>query len=690
MASGIWKVEEEEDVKPCIRTVASSSTSNSSSSNSSSSLSMSNAQRQLSSGLCSFSFPSSLRFSASASTGTTVQNGNLDPNSAPKNQAVKLEDQYPVQAAMEATSNQKMSRKRSHSTHAEDSQPTVDPPPAKKVNAFATMMAASKQQEEWTPAPAESRRGTHIFEQILANVEAGGRLGHMPESQRAYFLFRSVENSIQNQVMPNISRMGPTQDKLDALHTLIEIATAIASTRQKVASDMVSVWKVHKFLIDEMFNVVHFMSNLDIRRVISEKAFLDKVKQLRQQPRIAWEGDTWNGLDDLLRVFKDPGPVDFRKIYRTINFKMDGYDRGKSLKWVMRIVENDILGYLTGETCLETRYNAMNAMVDIAIVVNSLHSGYGDWSEEPKLFNEALSAALLKIGKLLDVSEIDRILAKEDMALSTLYQDLQALLDKDLLNMRKLSFTEEMSLESTTCDLLHAYIIEKEVCKNSEYCNDGLIAKMMLLRLRSHTRDPHYDSSWEYLDDTIALFLAPSIPLKFDHHLRKIDKTVTTIGFLRYGMVCSTEFRHDFEHTITRVLVRASGRACWETKLNALKAMAQIGLQILELLSPTRPQWQNEIFSDHLSEDMLTDAMLAICHSLAKADDVGRLMGDEDLMRDLEEMDIRRSTMPEVMVGLDGVLSLIRDPDSLDPRASKRAKVKAFSKTTRVIDLTNG
>jgi hypothetical protein len=118
--------------------------------------------------------------------------------------------------------------------------------------------------------------------------------------------------------------------------------------------------------------------------------------------------------------------------------------------------------------------------------------------------------------------------------------------------------------------------------------------------------------------------------------------------------------------------------------------MAQIGLQILELLSPTRPQWQNELFSDHLSEDMLTDAMLAICHSLAKADGVGRLMRDEDLMRDLEEMETRRSTMPEVMEGLDGVLSLIRDPDSLGSKASKRAEVAVISKTTRVIDLTNG
>jgi len=613
--------------------------------------------------------------------------------SAPKNQPVKLEDQDPVEVGLEATSNQMMSRKRPHSTHAEDSQPTVDPPPTKKTNAFSKMMSASKKQEEWTPAPAESRQGTQIFKQILAEVEAGESLGYMMESQRALVLSKSIKNSIQTLMMQNIYRNAPTQDKLDALHTLIEIATAIAYTPQKVASDMVSFLEIHKFLIDKMFSVITYMSNLDIKRVISEKAFVNKVKELRQQPRLPWAGSTWNELDDLLRVFKDPGPVDFRKIYRKIEENLDEYyDRRKSLKWVMRTVENDILVYLTGDTCLETRYNAMNALVDIAAVVGLRHSGYGDSSEEPKLLNESLSAALLKIGKSLDISEIDRILADfnngEAMVFSTVYHDMQAFLDEDLLRIRTLGFTEEGPSMYKTITLLDLHVKEKAICKNREYCKDGLIAKMMHLRLSSHNRGRHWDSSWENLDDTIALFLDPSIPLNFDHYLMKINSKVTTIPFIRYATELSTEVRHCFEHTITRILVHASGRACWETKLNALKVMAKIGLQILEFLSPTRPQWQNEIFSDHLSEDMLTDAMLAICHALVKSDEVERLR-DEDFMRDLEELDTRRSTMPEVMEGLDSVLSLIRDPDSLGSKASKRAKSAASSKTTHLIDLTD-
>ena len=125
----------------------------------------------------------------------------------------------------------------------------------------------------------------------------------------------------------------------------------------------------------------------------------------------------------------------------------------------------------------------------------------------------------------------------------------------------------------------------------------------------------------------------------------------------------------------------------WEIKLYAVKILAYIGLCILELCSPTRPPWQNELLSDHLAEDMLTDAMLSLCHSLAKTEGLKRLF-DEDLVEDILELDRRRSRIPEAMEGLDGVLSVIRDPESFGSKASKRAKVAAISKMTHVIDLT--
>ena len=100
------------------------------------------------------------------------------------------------------------------------------------------------------------------------------------------------------------------------------------------------------------------------------------------------------------------------------------------------------------------------------------------------------------------------------------------------------------------------------------------------------------------------------------------------------------------------------------------------------------PSYHIEIFGDHLSEDLVTDAMISICHSLGKTDGV-KYISDEALLDDLVELDNKRTNIPEAMEGLNGVLSVIRDPESLGPKDSKRAKVAASSKTTHVMDLTD-
>jgi hypothetical protein len=697
MAPEIWEVLLEPDDESCILPLSSSS-----SSSHSLNLSIPSVPLPSSSSSSLSSSPYSLSSAALVSPRTIAQDRNLGENIAAKKQPVKLSRQQErdhdiVRAAVEATSKQAMStsRKRSYSTHAKDSQFTPTPAPPKKPNAFSKMMAASKKKVEWTPAAADSRPWTHVFEQALSNAEAEGSFRYMGEHQWASAVSQSIIKSVQCMIMPNVFLQAPTQSKLNALHALIEIATATAYAPQIVASNLVRMGRGPRFLIDKMFKVTEYMSDVDMKRVISEKAFVDKVRELRQQPRILWEEDTWNGLDDLLRLFKDPGPVDFRRIYQRIDENMnETYGRCKSVKWIMQIIQKDISDYLNGDTCFEARYNAMNVLVDITMVVAKHHYGYNEYSDEPRLFNEALSTTLLKIGKSLDVSETDQILAdmnaQEPMAFATLFQDMQALLDQDLLDMRNLNTHEQTILMHKTLNSLERHIDERKDKKNRDYCKDGLIAKMMRLRLKTHYSDCNWESSWDNLDDTIALFVDSSIPMKFDHYLRKIDSTVVAMPFYScYNSLEQTKkIRHCFEHTITRILVRASGRACWETKLNAIKILAKIGLYILELFSPARPQWQNELFADHISEDMLTDAMLTISYSLAKTDGAN-LLTDEDLMDDMMELDSRRSNIPEAMDGLDGVLSVIQDPESLGSKASKRAKVAAISKTTHVIDLTD-
>jgi len=64
-----------------------------------------------------------------------------------------------------------------------------------------------------------------------------------------------------------------------------------------------------------MYNIALLMSDSDISQTAAEEAFLGKVKDLRYNPQVPWEGDTWNGQGDVLRVLRDFGPVDFRMIF---------------------------------------------------------------------------------------------------------------------------------------------------------------------------------------------------------------------------------------------------------------------------------------------------------------------------------------------------------------------------------------
>ncbi|PMD35954.1 hypothetical protein L207DRAFT_569355 [Hyaloscypha variabilis F] len=602
-----------------------------------------------------------------------------------------------VQAAIEATSKLAMttSRKRSHSTHTKDSQSSQAPvaPPAKKPNAFSKMMAASK-KEEWAPAPADSRPWTHVFEKALASVATEDNVRFVGERQWADAVSQSIINSVQCQIIPQVFSRAPTQYKLNALHALIEIASAIAYAPQSTASDLVRTGRVPAFLIDEMYKVTELMSEVDVKRVIAEKAFVDKVRELRQRPQILWEGSTWNGLDDVLRVFKDPGPVDFRRIYQKIEDNIAAsYGRRKSVKWAMSIIQADVSSYLKSDTCVETRYNAMNVLVDIVLLMQKHYYGHSEYPNDPREFNEALSAALLMIGKSFDISEINQIVHNVDSkgaaALSTHFHDMQALTNYDILCMRRLNGKEHTKLLYRTLGQLKRQSEGDTNKDGGNQCKGSLIAKIMHLRLKTLEKMFDWKTSWDNLDDTIEIFVDTTVVLNFEHYRRKIDSAVriTPMYSMNIDLEWEKKIRDSFEHIISRIFVRASGRANWETKLHAVKILAHIGLCILELCSPTRPPWQTELLNDHLAEDMLTDAMLSLCHSLAKTEEARRL-SDEDLVEDMLELDRRRSCIPEAMEGLDGVLSVIRDPESLVSKASKRAKVAAISKMTHVIDLT--
>lgn len=172
-----------------------------------------------------------------------------------------------------------------------------------------------------------------------------------------------------------------------------------------------------------------------------------------------------------------------------------------------------------------------------------------------------------------------------------------------------------------------------------QYCPRGLLAKILRFRLNVRYDIIRWGSSWDNLDDTIEALVGSSMPVEFDPYLRRVQHLIPTRDIIWYpGVVTARKLRKFVDGCIQRILIPSSRRSCPDTKLNALKTLAKFGLIILESLSSQLPPWIDDwtAFIDHLSEDAITGAMMAICHSLAKMDGV-KSLSDQQLLDYLEE-----------------------------------------------------
>lgn len=103
---------------------------------------------------------------------------------------------------------------------------------------------------------------------------------------------------------------------------------------------------------------------------------------------------------------------------------------------------------------------------------------------------------------------------------------------------------------------------------------------------------------------------------------------------------------------------------------------------------PSHPPWHAHIFDDHITEDAVTDTLLTILHSLS-AKDWKIAMEDEVFISDIEEIEARRSLLPEALEGMGALVSVIRDPRHLVSKERKREEVVEALKDRLLIDLTD-
>ncbi|KAE8448630.1 hypothetical protein EG329_009055 [Mollisiaceae sp. DMI_Dod_QoI] len=426
------------------------------------------------------------------------------------------------------------------------------------------------------------------------------------------------------------------------------------------------------------------MSTSEMKQLVEEGGFLSKVKGLRQTPVKKWEGDTWNGLDEILRVVKDHGPVDFRRIYSEVDLKIkDSYYSSASGVPIVKSIRNEILSYISRSMCFETKYNAMNALADIGILLMKRSVCYDD----QKVTFDTLFGALSIVGQMFNEEEVAQILTEMQ---SENFMSAPGFLSKFLSDMYG-GYSDYIKVYSNR-EMLKSAVDRYMSQKTSAYGQRGLLVKILYLRFYETSR---FEGANDILDEVIALFPDRSTPLQPQHILRQLDKEIFDyLQLASYGHWIPPEpgaarrIRKNIDRSISQVSKQASRGTRVEVKLSALKILTEIGLRMVEWCHSTHPQWHRTIFQDHLSEDSLTDSMLLICHSLNKSDWI-KVMEDQSFLDDMRELDARRLEIPESMEGLDPILSIIRDPEHETSKSSRRTIAAAPVAIENIIDLTD-
>jgi hypothetical protein len=184
--------------------------------------------------------------------------------------------------------------------------------------------------------------------------------------------------------------------KVSALHALVEIAMAVAHAPKNADSDDVRNGKAPGVLMESMLQVLEFMDDNDLKSVAKEEAFLFKAKGLSRKPRQEFdlssqedECSIWSGLEDVFRLLKVPGPIDFQRCSKKVKGTLE-LDQKSHLSGVqiVKVIRNEICAEVSRGTCYETKYNALDALVDIGYHILEKPLGV---RADPELVADALN-----------------------------------------------------------------------------------------------------------------------------------------------------------------------------------------------------------------------------------------------------------------------------------------------------------
>lgn len=613
-----------------------------------------------------------------------------------------------IEQAIEASKTPQTSNKRSHAEFQETGASPATfgmlPKPAKpaKKNAFAAMMNARASQRDSLNAVANFEKSVEDFEQHLYGQNHEQKYGQMEQGQWGHYMSAILTQWLEKRILPHLNWGVHPQTKINALHVLIDMATGIAYTAASgsTISTYISDSDVPRLLIENMYKIVEKMSTAEMKQLTEEEGFIFKVKTLRQRPLLPLESDKWDDLDEVLRVVKHPGPVNFKWFYSAIEKSLDSdsYKRASG-DATIKIIRNDIIPYVTRSMCFETKYNALNILADVGRL---LKSGYIRHEDE-KLVYGALFGAMSTIGALMDEEDVAKVVSELRVDIET---SRPGWLNDFCLTMESFEnyqntirsfpyFFDPQSNDRHTyrsqrerVELL-MNLVSKKAPVSGVYGQKRLLVKLLFLRW---SEPEFWGTCLPALNAVLTMFPDRSQPLQTKFILEEIDLTLELSSQFKDSYIRG-DFRKSvsgcIESNLSRATQHSTRGTSVEVKLSALNLLVEIGLRIVEWCHNSRPPWQRHLFQDHIAEDSMMDSMMFILSSLRKLDWI-KVMKYQKLLDNITELDERRSLIPESMEGLDAVLDIIRDPEHNVSKSSRRSKVVIdLSKEENVIDLTD-
>lgn len=520
-----------------------------------------------------------------------------------------------------------MANKRSHSDFASSAHYTPNP----KRNVFAKLSAPRKStnyvyvSEDQEVSTAIFDTWSVMFEKLLENKDI---MSNAPGDDDAWAkaVASGITQTTEATIMSHLATHASFKTKLTSLHALIDIATGIAFAPPSAVPDFVRRSPVPAYLMDNICRILKQMADVEIKWVVSEKTFVRKVRELRYTTGTCWNDQRWKTLDEVLRLVKHAGAINFRKCCKMVREHLGpaykspprGIHTTKE-ESVIKIIRNEISSCINKESCFDAKYNALNALADIGItLIEEKHSGI-IWGP--------LSAAMLRIGKVLMEEDRGRILETISSSFLNEFSGTNSevfMLLRSLLKMHV--FSDKHTFHSIAWEELYQSSQANEMIDLFEEGPDSspgqkgsLILKILYLRwTRRHHR---YDWDATPLDEVLDLFINTSEPLNCDRFSKKVDTCLPEYYLDGYSGEYATGTSNDVHQAVLRVSRRIDYRACFETKRNAFETLTKIGLRLtLYMKSLGDSNYHTSQFKSRPTETLLVSSMVRICQSLGNTE----------------------------------------------------------------------